>query len=62
VNDYLNFCAERGEEPEKPFSGKFNVRLDPELHREAYVAAKSSGLSLNTWIVKAIEHEAHAGS
>ena len=25
VEDYLAFCAERGEEPEKPFSGKFSV-------------------------------------
>jgi len=57
VDDYLAFCRERGEEPERPFSGKFNVRLDPGLHRDAYVAAKGAGLSLNTWIIQAIEHE-----
>jgi predicted HicB family RNase H-like nuclease len=33
VEDYLAFCAERGEEPEKPFSGTFTVRIAPELHR-----------------------------
>ena len=60
VNDYLEFCAARGEEPEKPFSGKFNVRLDPELHREAYAAAKAAKMSLNSWVVTAIKHEAHA--
>lgn len=59
VDDYLDFCKERGEEPERPFSGRFNVRLAPELHREAYVAAKALGMSLNTWIAEAIKHEAH---
>lgn len=33
IDDYLDFCKERNEEPEKPFSGKFNLRLEPELHR-----------------------------
>ncbi len=60
VNDYLAFCKERNEEPEKPFSGKFNVRLDPELHREAYAAAKSTHMSLNSWVAQAIQHEAQA--
>jgi predicted HicB family RNase H-like nuclease len=60
IDDYLDFCEERNEEPEKPFSGRFNVRLDPELHREAYAAAKATGVSLNTWVAKAIKHEAHA--
>lgn len=59
IDDYLAFCKERGEEPERPFSGKFNVRLDPELHREAYAAAKAAGMSLNTWVVEAIKHETH---
>jgi len=59
INDYLAFCEERGESPERPFSGRFNIRLDPELHREAYIAAKTAGMSLNTWVVDAIKHEAH---
>ena len=32
VDDYLKFCAERGKEPDKSFSGKFVVRITPELH------------------------------
>ena len=60
VEDYLVFCEERGESPEKPFSGKFNIRLEPELHREAYISAKQMGVSLNTWVAEAIRHEAHA--
>jgi len=33
VDDYLAFCAKRGEEPEKPFTGKLMLRLSPDLHR-----------------------------
>ena len=60
VEDYLDFCKQRNEEPERTFSGRFNVRLDPELHLDAYVAAKSAGVSLNTWVATAIQHQAHA--
>ncbi|MBI1925306.1 type II toxin-antitoxin system HicB family antitoxin [Candidatus Poribacteria bacterium] len=35
VEDYLAFCAERGEEPDQPFSGRFTVRLSPEQHRKS---------------------------
>lgn len=50
VEDYLAFCAERGEEPEKPFSGKFSLRLDPELHRQITLRARRANKSLNLWI------------
>src|SRR5439155_3447605 len=43
VDDYLAFCAERGEQPDKPFSGQFLTRIPPELHREVNLAAKMSG-------------------
>ena len=56
VDDYLAFCKKRNEEPEKPFSGKFNLRLDPDLHRQVYVAAKQHKMSLNQWIAQAIKH------
>lgn len=59
IDDYIEFCHERGEAPEKPFSGTFNLRLTPELHREVFTAAKLEGTSLNHWVVKAIEHELH---
>jgi predicted HicB family RNase H-like nuclease len=55
VDDYLEFCAERGEEPEKPFSGKFLVRVTPELHRRATVAAAREGESLNSWVASTIQ-------
>jgi predicted HicB family RNase H-like nuclease len=54
VDGYLDFCRERGEEPERPFSGKFIVRLDPDLHRAAALAAEREGRSLNRWVAAAI--------
>lgn len=55
IKDYLAFCEERHEEPEKPFSGKFNLRLDPALHRQVYVAARQNKMSLNQWITEALK-------
>jgi len=55
VDDYLAFCAQRGESPEKPFSGKFVVRLPAELHRKAYIQAKLKDKSLNSWITEVLQ-------
>lgn len=59
VDDYLDFCTQHGEEPEKPFSGKFVVRIPPELHREVYTLAKLSNKSLNGWVSEALEFIVH---
>ncbi len=50
IEDYLAFCKQRGEEPDTPFSGKFMLRISPELHREASLAARRTRLSLNAWV------------
>jgi predicted HicB family RNase H-like nuclease len=50
VDDYLSFCRERGEAPNKPFTGKFVVRISPELHRKIYLSAKYSNESINAWM------------
>ena len=55
VKDYLAFCKERGEEPEKPFSGQFVTRIPPELHRQINLAASISGKSLNAWVVEQLQ-------
>jgi predicted HicB family RNase H-like nuclease len=52
VDDYLEFCAERGEEPDRPFSGRLMLRLPPELHRQVHVKAQREGKSLNQWIAE----------
>ena len=54
VEDYLAFCAERGEKPEKPFSGKILLRLDPNLHRELSLTAEKTGQSINALVVEAV--------
>ncbi|EJN03086.1 type II toxin-antitoxin system HicB family antitoxin [Phyllobacterium sp. YR531] len=55
VEDYLEFCKQRGEEPEKPFSGQFVVRTEPILHKAISSAARRAGVSLNKWVVATLE-------
>ena len=55
VDDYLAFCAERGEPPDRPYSGRIPLRVSPETHRRAAMHAQSEGLSLNQWIARRIE-------
>jgi len=57
INDYISWCKEEGVEPEKPYSGKFNVRLSPELHRQIVILAKKKHISLNSLVEKAITDE-----
>ena len=58
VEEYLRFCAERGEQPDKPYSGKFVVRVSPALHREIAVRAGQEGLSLNAFVQQTLEAQA----
>ncbi|MCB2204447.1 type II toxin-antitoxin system HicB family antitoxin [bacterium] len=55
VDDYLDYCAELGREPDKPFSGKFNVRLTQDLHRRVFIAAERLGISINAFVNAALE-------
>lgn len=57
IDDYLIWCVEDGVEPEKPYSGKFNLRISPELHKEIAVSAKLLKLSINRFVEKAIQDE-----
>ena len=50
INDYLAWCAERGEKPEKTFSGKLHLRMSPELHANLVLQASKKGISLNEFI------------
>ncbi|HEX5505227.1 MAG TPA: type II toxin-antitoxin system HicB family antitoxin [Thermomicrobiales bacterium] len=50
VDDYLEFCAELGEEPDRPFSGKLPFRTTPEHHHEIAIAARIAGKSINAWM------------
>ncbi|MBP8949902.1 MAG: type II toxin-antitoxin system HicB family antitoxin [Candidatus Promineofilum sp.] len=55
VDDYLAFCVERGEEPDKPFSGRFVIRVSPELHRRIFTRARQADKSLNGWVAEVLE-------
>lgn len=55
IDDYLDFCRERGEQPDKPFSGKFVLRLPKELHHKLYIQANKTGKSINNWLVDVIK-------
>lgn len=57
---YLDLCQEKGIAPYKHYSGRFNVRIPPELHATAVEAAAASQKSLNQWIAEAIEGHASA--
>ncbi len=50
VNEYLEICNEKGIEPEKIYKGCINVRIDPLLHKQAYLIAQSKHISLNQFI------------
>ena len=61
VEDYLADCKAEGVKPEKPASGKMLLRVPPEVHGKALVAAQSSGKSLNQWATEVLQTAVHAG-
>lgn len=52
IDDYIAFCEEKGERPEKPFTGKLMLRLPPDVHRKVFLQAKKEGKSLNEFITE----------
>jgi len=60
VEDYLILCQEVGKEPQKAYKGSFNVRISPELHKNAAMLATRKGLSLNAFVEKAIYETVNA--
>jgi predicted HicB family RNase H-like nuclease len=55
VDDYLAFCAELGQEPNRPYSGRLMLRLSPDLHRQLDEEAKAHRTSLNQLITEKLE-------
>jgi predicted HicB family RNase H-like nuclease len=58
IADYIDWCRERGKEPERPYSGNFTVRISPELHRRVAAAAARSGKSVNAFVAETLERSA----
>lgn len=50
VDDYLATCEKLGREPQRPFSGKLSLRLDPQLHAQVAIKAELSNQSINQWV------------
>jgi predicted HicB family RNase H-like nuclease len=57
---FLEGCREKGIEPRRNFSGRFNVRLEPDVHEAAVMAAAAEDMSLNEWVAEAIAEAAKA--
>ena len=55
VDDYVAWCKERGEEPEKAFSGNIRIRISPELHAKLVQAAVMKSISLNSLIIDKLQ-------
>lgn len=58
VDFYLDTCAKRGKEPQKPFSGRLMLRLSPELHARLAIQAQVEGKSLNRLVYEALSEYA----
>lgn len=57
IDGYLEMCEEFGRTPDKEYRGSFNIRITPELHRDAVLAAEASGISLNQFVQEAIDEK-----
>lgn len=56
VDDYLELCEAEGKEPERAYKGSFNVRVSPELHKQAVIYATSRQMSLNSLVEAALRN------
>lgn len=52
---FLEVCAEKGIEPRRSFSGKFNLRISPELHERLAIVAQAEGKSINLVAQEALQ-------
>lgn len=62
LKTFLGVCKEKGIDPNRTFSGKFQVRLPEILHAQAAEAAAARGISLNQLVQNALEEAMSAVS
>lgn len=55
IDEYLKDCQAMNKKPDKPFSGQFNLRISPELHRKISLTAKKQNVSLNTFVEQTLQ-------
>jgi predicted HicB family RNase H-like nuclease len=58
VDDYLATCERIGKRPQRAYSGQIMVRVPPELHARAAMAADARGESLTAFVAHALERAA----
>lgn len=54
IDEYLEYCAEIGKNPEKEFKGSFNIRIPSDLHKQISVLAAQQHITLNQFVVNAL--------
>lgn len=55
IDEYLDYCARIGKKPDKPYSGRFLVRVKPELHKRVAMEAEQRGMTMNQFVREALE-------
>ena len=58
MDDYAATCAKIGKAPQRPYSGQIMVRVDPEVHARAALAAELAGKSLAKWAEERLREDA----
>lgn len=56
IDEYLEFCGETGKKPQQQYKGSFNVRISPELHRQASLLAQSKNITLNSFVEQSVRN------
>jgi len=58
VDHYVEVRERTGRPVQKPYSGKFVMRVDPKVHSNIAAAAELHGVSLNQWASDVLSHSA----
>ena len=61
IEEYLAFCAEKGRDPEKPFSGNLSIRTSPDIHRRIAMQAARRRVSMNSFVESVLEKAVSEG-
>jgi len=61
IEEYLAFCAEKGRDPEKPFSGNLSIRTSPDIHRRIATLAARRRVSMNSFVESVLEQAVSEG-
>ncbi|MCL2327615.1 MAG: type II toxin-antitoxin system HicB family antitoxin [Bacteroidetes bacterium] len=57
IDDYLEFCAEKGFKPRKSYNGVLNIHIPSEIHGKVAMYAQTHGVSINAVIRESLERK-----